>query len=363
LTEPPKEKMGETFRNNRGIALLITLSVITVLIASALELHRSVRVSVVAAAVARDRQTLSQMATSGIHLGMAILIKDKGESESDSLQEDWANTEKLSAYLQELSFENGTIDLVVTDELGKIQINSIVDPQTGQYNETQRIFWERVLLLPIFKDAFEEENDPISVIDSIKDWIDSGDDDSITGLNGAETPYYQTLDPPYACRNAPFGHIGEVALVKGVTPMLFNGAGEIPGISNFITVHGMQKGSGTSYRYEGKININTAELPVLAALLPPQYEDLAMLIDEYRREASEAGYMNDLSDPAWYKNVSGLKEVTIDPGIITTASDFFRIDCTAALHDAKLTISAVVEREKEEKTGKWKCRILSWHVN
>jgi general secretion pathway protein K len=346
------------FGNNRGIALLVTLSVITVMIAGALELHRSVRVSVVAAAVSRDRHTLMQMATSGIHLGMAILIKDKGESEVDSLQEDWATPEKIAEYLQDLQFETGTIDLVITDERGKIQINSIVDPE-GQINGDQLKLWERILLLPIFMEAFEEENDPTSVINSIIDWIDSGDNDAITGLSGAETAYYQTLDPPYACRNAPFGYIGEVALVKGVTPMLFNGAGAVPGIKDYITVHGMSKGSGTSYKYDGKININTAELPLLAALLPPQYEDLAILIDEYRRETSEAGYMNDLSNPQWYKNISGLNEITIDPGFITTASDFFRIDCTAALHDTKLTISAVVEREKEERSGTWKCTILS----
>ena len=32
------------------------------------------------------------------------------------------------------------------------------------------------------------------------------------------------------------------------------------------------------------------------------------------------------------------------------------------LHDADLTITAVVQRMPAPKTGKWTCRILSWQV-
>jgi len=63
--------------------------------------------------------------------------------------------------------------------------------------------------------------DPSAIINSIKDWLDSGDDDAITGLSGAESAYYQDLDPPYPCRNGPFPHLGELALLKGVTAELF----------------------------------------------------------------------------------------------------------------------------------------------
>ena len=81
--------------NNRGIALLITISITTILVAAALEYNRRARYEVLSTAAVRDRLTLSYMASSGIHTAMALLIKDKGESNFESLQEDWANPEKI----------------------------------------------------------------------------------------------------------------------------------------------------------------------------------------------------------------------------------------------------------------------------
>jgi len=43
-------------------------------------------------------------------------------------------------------------------------------------------------------------------------------------------------------------------------------------------------------------------------------------------------------------------------------SDFFRIESTATLNEVKLTLSAVIHREQDKKTGKWKCRVLSWET-
>ena len=63
--------------NNRGIALLVTISIITVLIAGVLEWNRKVRASVVMSATARDRLTLAAMASSGVQAAMTLLVKDK----------------------------------------------------------------------------------------------------------------------------------------------------------------------------------------------------------------------------------------------------------------------------------------------
>ena len=66
------------------------------------------------------------MASSGVHAAMALLVKDKGESNFDSLQEDWANPEKIDEILQEIPFDNGKLAVVITDELSKIQVNALV---------------------------------------------------------------------------------------------------------------------------------------------------------------------------------------------------------------------------------------------
>ena len=347
--------------NNRGIALLITISIITVLIAGVLEWNRKVRSTVVVSATDRDRLTLSYMAASGVHAAMILLIKDKMDSDSDSLQEDWANPEKIDEAVHQIPFENGTITFKITDELGKIQINALVQyPEGQQFNEAQRELWDRFLRLLPAPENYQEDADPTAIINSIKDWLDSGDDEAITGLSGAESGYYQGLDPPYACRNGPFYHLGELALIKGVTVDLLNGAGGIPGISQYLTVHGITNPAEKKINFKGKININTAELPVLKALLPSDNWDIAQAIYDYRLEMDDRTYIHDLSKPNWYRNVPGVGDTQIDPDLITTQSDIFSIDADASLHDMKIRVTAVVQREKDSKSGRWTCRALNW---
>lgn len=349
--------------NNRGIALLLTISIITVLIAGVLEWNRRVRTSVVVSATARNRATLSYMAASGVHAAMAMLIKDKIDSDSDSLQEDWANPEKIEEALRQIPFDEGSVTFKITDELSKIQINALIQyPQGQDFNEAQRELWYRFLDLLPDPEIYHEDTDPNAIINSIKDWLDWGDDDAITGLSGAESSYYLGLDPPYASRNGPFYHLAELALVKGVTADLLSGAGGIPGISQYVTVHGSTNTEENKLGFRGKININTAELPVLTALLPPDSQDIARAIDEYRLETNDQVYIHDLSNPNWYQQAPGAGSIQIDPDLITTRSDIFSIDAEASLQDMKVRINAVVQREKDEKSGRWGCSVLNWHI-
>ncbi len=350
-------------RNNRGMALLVTLTIITVLIAVALEMNRKTRAVVFSAAASRDRITLSYMASSGIDIAKAMLITDKNNSNHDSLQEEWADSEKISELIQDIPFEDGTIKLTITDELGKIQINSLVTyPEGHAFNELQRDMWHRFLTILISQNESLEDLEPDMIINSVKDWIDSGDDDGITGLNGAESDYYQELDPPYVCRNNPFIHIGELALIRGVTREYFQLAGGVPGISRYMTVFGMTETGNNTVAYEEKININTADLPVLTAILPSGNQELAQAIYDYRLETSDSEYIHDLSSITWYKKVPGLSDVKIDPNIITTTSDIFRIESLATLREMKMKITAIIKRVKNKKSGKWECRVLSWET-
>ena len=353
------QKSKIILNNNHGIALLITLSIITVLIAVSLELSRNARSAVMTTSAARDRLTLLHISSSGINAAMAMLIKDKKESEIDSIQEDWADPEKIIEVLNDIPFDNGKVTVSINDELSRIQANAIVKfPEGREPNNAQMFMWERFLSYFISQDDLFEEIEPRTIINSVKDWLDSGDDDAITGLNGAESDYYQVLDPPYFCKNGPLTYLDELTLIKGITPDLFYGHGEIPGISKYMTIYGITD----SRVYEGKININTAELPVLTAILPSGNEHLAQEIFDYRQEKTDLQYIHDLSSLTWYKHVSGGSDITIDPELITTSSDLFRIKSTATLNEIKMTVTAIVQREKDGKTGKYRCRIFSWDI-
>ena len=357
-------KALKIFQGNRGIALLITISVTTMLVAAALEYNRRARFAVISTAATRDHLTMSNMATSGVYAAMALLVKDKSESEFDSLHEDWANPEKIDEILQEISFEAGKISVTITDELSKIQVNALVSfPESREFNQPQVMLWDRYLRLIGSEEQLKDDSDPVAIVNSVKDWLDSGDDDATTGLSGAESNYYEDLDPPYASRNGPIPDLNELLLIKGITPELYNGQQtEVPGLSHHMTVHGITLGAGTAFNWPGRININTAALPVLAALLGIENEDLAQTLYDYRQEIVPGKDIHDFSSINWYKNIPGLDDIKIDPNLITVSSDVFRIESEAAMGNIKTSVSAIVQRVQRPQSGKWTCKVLSWQM-
>ncbi len=349
--------------NKRGIALLITITVIMLFMTVAVELNRKMRSVVLSTAAMRDRLMLKHMASSGIHAGMAMLISDKHQTESDSLQDNWADPEAIEAVLNDMPFSGGKLTLKISDELGKIQINALVKfPEGRLFNNFQKMLWYQFLTPLKSRAEIFKEMEPISIINSIKDWLDSGDNEAITGLGGAESAYYGSFDPPYRSRNGPLPHLGELVLIKGVPHELFHGLGETSEISKYMTVYGATRSKGNKLTYEGRININTAALPILAALLPLDQQELAQSIYDYRAEISKLKNTDALADPAWYKNAPGFSGIKIEPKLLTTRSDIFSIESTASLNEMKMTTFAVVERRKEKKSGKWICKILNWQT-
>ena len=357
-----------SMHNRRGVALLITLSVTTVLVAAALEYNRRARYAVISSAAARDHLTMSEMASAGVQVAMAILVKDKADNDTDTPMDDWADPQKIEEVLREFPFEDGRLSLVITDETGKIQVNALVNyPDSRQFNEAQRTLWER--FLQYYADRKElkldlrGDSEPAAIINSLKDWLDSGDNDAITGLSGAETSYYQGRQPPYPARNAPIVDLNDLLLIKGITPELFYGTAEVPGISHNLTVYGIGAGEGTGFSFPGRINITTAELPVLFAVMPAENKDLLEIIDELRRDIASGKQKVDMRSTNWLNQIPGLADLKIDPKLISMTSDLFRVESTASLHDALTTATAVLQRVQASKTGKWTCRIVSWQVN
>ncbi|BBO67445.1 type II secretion system protein K [Desulfosarcina alkanivorans] len=350
--------------NRRGVAILVAIAVVAVLLTAGLELNRRIRGAVTQAVHASDRVVLSEMAVSGVHAAMVMLINDRRENDTDTLQEDWANPEKVAEMVALIPFDDGSVDVSISDERGKIQVNALVKfPEGQQFSASQRFLWER-LLDQVFS-LFEEvpDSDPNMIINSLKDWLDDGDDEAITGLSGAESDYYEGLEPPYGCKNGPFDHLGEVALVQGVTPELFSGAGGAAGLSSLLSVHGVSAAGDNRFTFDGKINISTADVAVLAALLPADNSDLAEALADYRVAKADETYTNPINSAGWYKNVPGVGDVTIKEDLITVSSDLFRIVSTATRNRQSTTMDVVVRREKEENTGRWICKTLIWQVD
>ena len=347
-------------KHERGIALLMTLAFITLAISLAIETNRMARLSIESTDGFQTRLVAGQMAAAGIHGAMAVLIQDRYASEADHLKETWADPEKLKEALQVVTFENGQVDVLITDEMGRIQINALVDyAQGSQFNPDQQQIMERAIELLRREQDLQSDLGPVDMVNAIKDWLDTGDDDAITGLNGAESDYYQGLDPPYKTRNGPMVHLDELRLVKGISADLFYGNGEQEGLRDLMTIYGAAPQNEGGIAFTGKINLNTAPRLVVAALMPPESSDLAEAVIEYRDEAEELV----LENVSWYQDVPGATDLELNADYIMVVSTIFRIRATASLDGFQRTVTAVVERQAATEGQGWSCRILSWETS
>jgi general secretion pathway protein K len=325
--------MINAVRDNKGIALILTILIVSLVVALTLQFNTSMRSNLYAAANLSDGVKLGCIARSGINGALAMLHVDASSGTVDTLREDWAHIREFSEASVSF-FEEGYFLVDIMDLSGRIQVNHLVK-EGGGYNEAQKDILLRFLSFPEFGlDAEEAEN----IVDAIKDWID--EDNEVTRF-GAEDAYYQTLEQPYACKNGSFEFLEELLLVRGMTKELFYGTEEHPGISSYVSAYG-----------EGTININTADPLVLRALSDRINEELADEMVVYRMDED-----NDLSDVNWYKGVPGMADVTISADLITTSSTHFEIISEGIKDTLRRQITGIVERENE------KLEILSWKVD
>lgn len=103
------------------------------------------------------------------------------------------------------------------------------------------------------------------------------------------------------------------------------------------------------------------------------YQEMQANIRETKKTAAfeaEAGphirsidILNNISEQISDSITVNLTRLVIQPDNVTTASDIFRITSEAKVNDSVLTATAVVQRLKNAKTGKWSCKILSWETD
>lgn len=319
--------------NQKGIALIIVILMLSIIVALTVQFNRASRSDIYDSANLSDGIRLRYVAKSGFNAAQALMLAKK--ENFDTLTQDWAKTEELSSQ-SENYFNSGAFRVIIEDESGKISVNKLL---TGSaVNPVVREMLVRLLSMPEFRLDAERIQ---TIIDSLKDWIDT--DNEVTG-SGAENDYYRSLDKPYAAKNGPLDTVEELLMVKGMSRELYYGTQEAPGLEKYLTIYG-----------DGKININTCPklmFRVLAAEITP---DMVDEMDRYRRNADNS---SSLSDPIWYKKIPSMANISINPGWITTRSDYFRIVSTGYFQNLSETIAGVIKRDQNKKTAK----VMSWKV-
>ncbi len=175
--------------------------------------------------------------------------------------------------------------------------------------------------------------------ESIVDWRDPNPFSS--GLLGAKDFYYHGLEPPYSAKNAPLDLVEEVSLVRGVTEEVFEA------IRPFVTVY-----------TDGKVNLNTAPVPVLVAL--GMSEGLARKVVRFRHGSDG---LAATADDQRFESLGSAQQrlnaaISLTPqegaqftnaiarGLLKLKSEVFTVAARGAVRQGKITrgVEAVVKR-------------------
>jgi general secretion pathway protein K len=225
--------------DERGIALLLTLLVLTILVALILEFDAEARREYRDAAAFRDNFKATVLARASVQAARGVLQQDfvkDGQTGQffDALTDLWALP------IKNYTIGDGLLTAQIEDERGKLNLNDLAvggNPlaKNTKVRQIKRLF-ELIQINP-------------DVVDAIVDWVD---DNEVSEPAGAESPYYQTLRPSYRAANAPLQTLLDVRLIKGMTPQI------IEKLSKLITVY-PQDG-------QSKVNLNTAHPLVIQSL-------------------------------------------------------------------------------------------------
>jgi type II secretory pathway component PulK len=290
-----------------GVALVLTLVIVTLVAIIVLELNYLMRVDVHASTNFRDGVKAYYLAKSGVTVVRELFSRDIQEL-------DEVKNLLLAGGSHTLPIGEGSATVRVIDETGKINVNALVIdtappqqtagaqlpqvqqsagaqlPQAQQSARTQSPQTRRGAQpreaqtanpqtanpqtanpqtanpwIQPMQDLFQRLGIDPTLVGALVDWIDV--DDIPTGAGGAESSYYRGLEKPYAARNGSMETIAELRLIKGFTDevLLKLGARRVGGIVDpatnlYLTAVPMPQGG--SWR----VNLNTAPIAILQSL-------------------------------------------------------------------------------------------------
>jgi general secretion pathway protein K len=318
--------------DERGVALLVTLMIVTLVAVVVLDLNYLMRVEVHSAANFRDQVRAYYLAKSGVTLVGELLRRDV-----PALAE--LKRHLLEGVPQTLPVGEDEVTVRVVDEQGKINLNALVQATTtappvqgrpgAQATEAPRTW------IDITQDLFQRLHIDPTIVGAIEDWIDA--DDLPTGTGGAESQYYRSLEKPYVARNAPMETITELRLIRGVTDelLLTLGAKRVGGIVDpatniYLTVLPFTPGG------RWQVNLNTAPLPILQSLTR-EVGMFAALIVERRSQQ-------------WITNMAELQELGITGTALqdfqqwgTLSSTYFTVHAQDTVGEVTSQITALIQ--------------------
>lgn len=309
----------------KGSILIVALWSLFFLSALALALNAYINPQISLASKLKERAKCYYLAKAGVKKAVQTVAVD--ETLGFDALKDLRNDKEF----KEKELGEGVFNIDLMDEERKININK------ASFDVLKRFF-------EIAGGVTAE--DASGIADSVIDWRDADND---AREFGGEDSYYQTLSPPYPCKNKDFEVIEELLLVKGVNREIFDK------VRDRTTVYG-----------QGAVNINTAEKIVLESL--GMSDALAEKITHFRNGEDGA---QGTGDDNVFDNVSSIvdslrkvedlsqEEINqlssiIGSGLISVASDNFTGKSTGKLKNRGTLSSITFVFGRDKKIKFWR---------
>jgi len=228
-------------RDEQGFALLLVLLVLALVAVVSVEFAYSMRLEAAAVRAYKSGIIGNHLAETALEQAIREIVADTKfvvEEEDGLLTFYTADLRPLPRLRREKAeLGGGQYSYRITDEEARLNVNNSPPDRIDRLLQT----------LGVDKEVRD------TIVDSIQDWRDPNEEHR---LNGAESEdYYLKLPVPYRAHNANLESITELLQIKGVTPAIYNGTKDRPGLAGLVTVRG-----------SGPVNMNTAGADALRAL-------------------------------------------------------------------------------------------------
>jgi len=233
-----------------------------------------------------------------------LLARDRLVNKSDSLSDNWAKIDET------FDIDGGAIQISVEDYQGRFNLNNLLD-QEGKPSKPDLAQFRNLLVAL--------EIDP-ELAQPVLDWIDA--DINVSLPTGAEDQEYLALEQPYRTANSLFVSSSELMLIKGFNREIFDK------LAPYI--------AALPKRIE--INVNTASIPVLAAVLGVSLGEAEGVFNG----RPEQGYQ----DIAEFRGEQALSGKTVTG--VNVTSEFFVARVIVGLGRYNASQSSVIARDNNE---------------
>lgn len=306
--------MRSRIKNQQGIALITILVMVALatILAATIAKKQSNTAENTAYLIRQDQSLL--YAKSAEAFFSELLVQDAQDSaQVDHLGETWAKP------MPAFPVEDGYISGELQDESGKFNLNNLVKAD-GTPDENVQKWFEKLLV---------RVGLPAELSQAVIDWQDP--DDQPTGAMGAESSYYQGLQPPYLAPNTQFHSIEELKRVRG-----FEG-------KNFDLIKPYISALPTTQ--STKININTAPALVLASI--DEKLDQHAIEEQVKAKFAKMEYFNSAND-LWsldaFKNIDPDNKQRV-MSLLDVKSNYFQAHIEVMLSERKRQFSSSLMRK------------------